>query len=389
LYADGPIKITDNGTISAHDYYTTSYQSIDDYFNEYVGITMKPFTIHPDSIPNGTDARQQQILSVIDKSTNLAKGLANKNRISWRYMIDSFGLGLTANSKQEMVDLCGLKLNCFGFLNMPSVRQLKTSNNPSFINTDRTLNTAYLAEGGNPDANPSFLYSFGKKGADVDGRSCVGYFFPYIKGTDDPSKFVPPSAKIAKAYMNKFLTTTGGIYPWTIVAGAILGSLPDVSSTEMVFNDDNLLDLMNMGANPIDKTEKRGYYINSENTAQVFPYSSLSIIHSREVLIELENRLYDMLLNYQWRFNTAEIRNEIKYRADQICKELWDANALYNFKNVMDKSNNTDYIIDLQMGVLDTYIEIIKGMGTIVNNIIILKKGSIQSGGFVPSNKQI
>ena len=68
-----------------------------------------------------------------------------------------------------------------------------------------------------------------------------------------------------------------------------------------------------------------------------------------------------------------EIWSEIKFRADQICKELLDANALYDFKNVCDKTNNTDYIIDLQMGVLDTYIEIIKGMGIIVNNITILK----------------
>jgi hypothetical protein len=389
LYTDGPIKVTNSETSPAFDYYTTSYNTIDNYFNEYIGITMKPFVVHVDSLPNGTDTRQQEILSVIDKTTNLAKGLANKNRISWRYMIDSFGLGLTANSKQQLVDLCGMKLNCLGFINMPSVRQLKTSLNPSFINQDRTLNTEYLSEGGNPDTNPSFLYSFAKKGLDVDGRSCVGYFFPYVKGSDDLTKFVPPAAKVAKAYMNKFLTTTGGIYPWTIVAGSILGALPDVKETEMRFTDDNLTDLMNMGANPLDFTQKRGFYINTENTAQVFPYSSLSVIHSREVLIELENRLYDMLLNYQWRFNTPEIRNEIKYRADQICKELWDANALYNFKNTMDKSNNTDYIIDLQMGVLDTYIEIIKGMGTIVNNITILKKGSIQSGGFVPSNKSI
>lgn len=389
LYADGAIKISSISGNTGLDYYTSSYETIDNYFDEYVGITMKPFVIHQDSMPNGTDDRQVDILSVIDKSTNLAKGLANKNRISWRYLVDSFGLGLTANSKQQMADLCGLKLNCLGFINMPSVRQLKTSVNPSFINSDRTLNTTYLAEGGNPDTNPSFLYSFAQKNSVVDGRSCVGYFFPYIKGSDDLSKFVPPAAKIAKAYMNKFITTTGGIYPWTIVAGSILGALPDVKDTEMTFNDDNLTDLMNMGANPIDRTQKRGFYINTENTAQVFPYSSLSVIHSREVLIELENRMYDMLLNYQWRFNTAEIRNEIKYRADQICKELWDSKALYNFKNVMDKSNNTDYIIDLQMGVLDTYIEIIKGMGTIVNNITILKKGSIQSGGFVPSNKSI
>ena len=376
LYADGSIKI--GGTYP--EYYTTSYTEIDEYFNSYNGITLKPFTVHPDSMPNGTDARQMDILTVVDKTTNLAKGLANKNRISWRYLIDAFGLGLTHNSKQEFVDVCGAKLNCLGFINMPSQRQLKTSLDPSFINDDRTLNTTYLMEGGNPNKNPSFLYSFGEG----VGRSCVGYFFPYVKDVNDQSKFIPPSAKIAKAYMNKFLTTTSGIYPWTIVAGSILGKLPDVNATEMRFTNDNLTDLMDMGANPIDFTQNRGYYINSENTAQVFPYSSLSVMHSREVLIELENRLYDMLLNYQWRFNTGEIRNEIKYRADQICKELLDTNALYAFKNVMDKSNNTDYIIDLQMGVLDTYIEIIRGMGTIVNNITILKKGTIQSSGFLP-----
>jgi len=380
LYADGSIKISNNGTTLDPDYYTTVYTSIDNYFTEYKGLTMKPFTVHVDSIPNGTDDRQMEILSVVDKTTNLAKGLANKNRISWRYLVDGFGLGLTHNSKQEFVDLCGLKLNCLGFLNMPSVRQLKTSLNPSFINDDRTLNTEYLKEGGNQDTNPSFLYSFGEG----DGRSTVGYFFPYVKDVNDVTKFIPPSAKVAKAYMSKFLTTTAGIYPWTIVAGSILGKLPDVGSTEMRFTDDNLLDLMEMGSNPIDFTQQRGYYINSENTAQVFPYSSLSVIHSREVLIELENRLYDMLLNYQWRFNTSEIRNEIKSRADQICKELLDASALYDFKNIMDKSNNTNYIIDLQMGVLDTYCEVIKGMGVIVNNITILKKGTISSSGFLP-----
>jgi hypothetical protein len=137
-----------------------------------------------------------------------------------------------------------------------------------------------------------------------------------------------------------------------------------------------------MGANPIVFRAGVGYVINSENTAQVFPRSSLSSIHSREVLIELENRMYDMLLRYQWRFNTADIRAEIKYRADRICKDIQTNKGLYNYRNIMDETNNTDLIISLDMGVLDTYIEIIKGMGVIVNNITILKKGAIESGGF-------
>lgn len=380
LYTDGPIRILSNSGATDYDYYTTAYMSIDNYVSEYNGITLSPFVVHQDSIPNGTDARLEDILSVIDKTTNLAKGLANKNRISWRYLIDSFGLGLKTNSKQEYVDLCGAKLNCLGFINMPSVRQFKTSLNPIFINDDRTINTEYVKEGGNPDLNPSFLYTFGEG----VGRSCVGYFFPYVKDIGDSTKFIPPAAKVAKAYMQKFTGGLGASYPWQIVAGPQFSLMNEVASTEMRFTNEDLENMYAMGANPIVYTLNRGYNINSENTAQVYPLSSLSYLHSREVLIELENRLYDMLLNYHWRFNTPEIRAEIKFRADQICKELLDADALYDFKNVCDKTNNTDYIIDLQMGVLDTYIEIIKGMGIIVNNITILKKGTIASGGFLP-----
>jgi hypothetical protein len=379
IYADGPIKISSNVSGDTTDYYTTAYMSIDNYVTEYNGITLDPFVIHADSIPNGTDTRLDSIMSVIDKSTNLAKGLVNKNMISWRYMIDSFGLGLTTNSKQEYVDLCGAKLNCFGFINMPSARQFKTSVSPSFINDDRTINTGYIKDGGDLTKNPAYLYSFGEG----VGTSTVGYFFPYVKDVNDTSKFVPPASKIAKAYMSKFTGELGASYPWQIIAGPQFSLMKDIQETEMKFTNEDLENFYAMGANPIVYTLNRGYNINSENSASVYPVSSLSYIHSREVLIELENRLYDMLLNYHWRFNTTEIRAEIKYRADQICKELVDTDALYDFKNVCDKTNNTDYIIDLQMGVLDTYVEIIKGMDIIVNNIVILKKGTIQSGGFL------
>jgi len=382
IYADGPIKI--NSGVTSGETYTTAYKSIDNYFTEYNGISLSPFTIHPDSIPNGTDSRLSTILAVLDKNTNLAKGLANKNRISWRYLVDSFGLGLTANSKQEYADLCGAKLNCFGFINMPSARQFKTSTNPSFINTDRTLNTEYVKEGGDLSKNPSFLYSF----ANGVGMSTVGYFFPYVKDSRDSTnstRFAPPASKVAMKYMEKFSGGLGGVYPWQIIAGPQFSLMKNITSTEMRFTNEDLENFYSMGANPIIYSLNRGYNINSESSAQVYPLSSLSYIHSREVLIELENRLYDMLLNYHWRFNTPEIRAEIKFRADQICKEFLDTNALYDFKNVCDKTNNTDYIIDLQMGVLDTYVEIIKGMGIIVNNIVILKKGTIQSGGFLPA----
>lgn len=378
LYSDAPIKVQSlNGTT---EYMTTVYPTIDTYVSEYKGVAIAPFRIHTDSIPNGTETRQSDILSVIgtNATTSLAKGLINKNKISWRYLVDSFGLGLTENSKKEFMSLCGKKLNCFGFLNMPSARMFRKSNNPSFTNTDGSLNFEYIKNGGNEDKNPSFLYGF----AEGVGESCVGYFFPYLRdNTNSISKDIPPAADVAITYMQKHISRIAGVDPWTIAAGLTNGTV-NTSGTEMDFTDDDLEQMYEMGVNPIVRDINNGYYINSESTAQVNPITSLSYIHSREVLIELENDLYDMLLRYQWKFNTPSVRAEIKYRADKICKQYLDAGALYDFRNVIDESNNTPDVIDTQKGVLDTYVEISKGLGMIINNITILGTGKIQSGGF-------
>lgn len=391
LYTDAPIMISNyniavTGGTSA-DYQTFTYPSIDVYVDEYKALKISPFIVHTDSIPNGTDARQNAILDIINMDTNLAKGLADKNKITWRYLIDSFGLGLVPmdgyGSKQQLADLCGMKLNCLGFINMPSAKIFRESTNPSFVNDDGSLNCAYLKTGADETKNPDFYYQFAQKHGDFDGRSCTGYFFPYIRIYDNGiPKWVPPSSYAATTYMQKFTSNIAGILPWTICAGITNGRIQNITKTEMDFTNTDLENLHQMNANPIVYKINNGYCINDEASAQVFPYSSLSFLHSREVLIELENRLYDMLLKYQWSFNTPEIRSEIKYRADKICKDMLDNDAFYDFKNVCDATNNTDYVIDLQMGVLDTYVEIIKGMGIIVNNITIMKKGDIQSMGF-------
>ena len=392
LYTDAPILIDDYNIITGItsdtiSYQTFTYPSIEAYVDEYKSLVLTPFVVHTDSIPNGTDERQNSILNIISKDTNLAKGLADKNKISWRYLVDSFGLGLVPmdgyGSKQQLADLCGLKLNCLGFINMPSAKIFRESTNPSFVNDDGTLNVDFIRAGADESKNPDFYYQFAQKHGEIDGRSCTGYFFPYIRIYDNGiPKWVPPAAYAATTYMNKFTSNIAGLLPWTICAGITNGRVQNITKTEMDFTNTDLESLHAMNANPIVYKINNGYCINDDASAQVFPYSSLSFLHSREVLIELENRMYDMLLRYQWSFNTPEIRAEIKYRADKICKDMLDNDAFYDFWNVCDETNNTDYVIDLQMGVLDTYVEIIKGMGVIVNNITIMKKGDIQSAGF-------
>jgi len=364
------------------DKQTTRFTKLDDMVSTYQAISLKGFRIREASAPDGTDVRQNTILDVVKKGTNLYKAMTNKEAFDFRYLIDSFGLGLTADSKQNLVDLCGDRLDAFGILNMPSLRQFKTSVNPSFKDSSGNVQMQYVALGGDPESNPSFLYSFGK-GA---GVTTVGYFLPYVQ-VDDFGRIIeiPPAAYVGQTFMRKHTSTTTSITPWTIAAGVNNGRITGILDLEQIFSPSDLEYLNQAQMNPLTFKRNRGFVIETENTAQVLVKSALSLIHVREVLIELERELSRMLLDFQWTYNTPEIRASIKLAADVICEKYVAQSGLFNYFNKIDEENNTAEIIDNQIGVIDTYVEPIKGMGIIVNNITILRTGAISAGGFINS----
>jgi hypothetical protein len=366
----------DGGT----DYQTTRYSSVDQYTTTYKGISLKGFRVRQASLPDGTETKQNQILNLIAKGTPLFKALINKEAFDFRYLVDGFGLGLTERSKQQLVDICGERLNVFGFINMPSLKSFKNSSSPSFVNSEGVLQMEFVAKGGDPESNPAFLYSFG----DGTGVSTVGYFTPYITVNDNgrPLDF-PPAAYVATTYMRKHTSIVSNITPWTIAAGVTNGRVTNIAGVEHDFNPTDIEFLNQAQMNPIVLKRNRGYVIETENTALTIYKSALSLIHVREVLVELERELAAMLLDYQWKFNTPDVRAEIKLRADVICETYVNKNGLFNYFNKMDDENNTPDIIDSQIGVLDTYVEPIKGMGIIVNNVTILRTGAIAAGGFI------
>jgi hypothetical protein len=362
------------------DLQTTRYTSIDNYVSTYKALTFRGFRIREASLPSGTEARQTEILNLVAKGTPLFKAITNKEAIDFRYLIDSFGLGLIEKSKQQLVDICGERLDALGIINMPSMKSFKNSSSPTFVNSEGVLQTEFIAQGGDPESSPAFLYSFG----DGAGSSAVGFFCPYLTVNDNGRPVnVPPAAWVATTYMRKHISNISGMTPWTISAGVTNGRITNITATEMDFTNTDIENLNGAEMNPIVFKRNRGNVIETENTAQTLYKSALSYLHVREVLIELERELSRMLLDFQWKYNTPDIRAEIKLRADVICETYVSKNGLYNYFNKMDEENNTSEVIDNQMGILDTYVEPIKGMGIIVNNITILRTGAIAAGGFI------
>ena len=378
ISCDAPINVYSFGG----NLQTTKYSTIEQYISSYKSITLKGFRIRQASLPDGTETRQNSILNLVAQGTPLFNALTNKDAFDFRYLVDSFGLGLISQSKQQLVDLCGSRLDAFGFISMPSMKAFKNSSSPSFVDADDVLQTAFIATGGDLQSSPAFLYSFG----DGIGTSCVGYFCPWVTVNDNGRPLsVPPASYIAQTYLRKFNSNVTTIVPWTVAAGVTNGKVINIAGIEMDYTQQDLSNLNTAQMNPIIFRKNRGWVIDTENTAQTLYKSALSYIHVREVLIELERQLSAMLLDFQWKFNTPDVRSEIKLRADVICSTFVSKNGLYNYFNKCDDENNTPDIIDSQMGVLDTYVEPIKAMGIIVNNITILRTGAIQSGGFITS----
>ena len=365
--------------VFGNDLQTTRYKTVDNYAMTYKAISLKGFRVREASLPDGTESKQNALLNLVAKGTPLFKSLTNKEAIDFRYLIDAFGLGLTERSKQQLVDICGDRLDAFGFLNMPSMKSFKNSSSPTFVNKEGVLQVEFIAKGGDPESSPSFLYSFG----DGAGTTCVGYFMPYLTVNDNGRPLeMPPAAHAATTYMRKHISNVGSITPWTIAAGVTNGRITNIAGLEMDLTPSDIEWLNGAQINPIVFKRNRGNVIETENTAQTLYKSALSYIHVREVLIELERELSRMLLDFQWRYNTPDIRSEIKLRADVICETYVSKNGLYNYFNKMDEENNSAEVIDNQIGVLDTYVEPIKGMGIIVNNVTILRTGAISAGGF-------
>jgi hypothetical protein len=393
LYVNGEryVEITCDGAIQVNQvaagvYQTTRFTSMEDYVDTYKALTFAPFIVRASSMPDGTEERQNEILNVIAKDTPMFEAITDFDTFAWRYLVDSFGKGLTAFSKQQFADICGARKNCIGFLNMPSVRDFKVSASPSFTDDFGAVNAEFIKTGGNIEKNPAFLYSF----AEGEGKTSVGYFLPYVTVNEGSRPVsVPPAAFIANTYMRKNNVRRAGVYPWTIAAGTTDGRVLGIGGIEKNFSDSAVKELAQMGANVILYKLNKGYYIDSEYSAEAGEpiRSSLSYLHSREVLIELENAMRNLLDKYQHKFNTPAIRAEIKRAADDICKNLMSKDALYYFENIIDESNNTGEVIDNQMGIIDTKVEIVKGMGILLGRTYLygtnqISKESTRFSGF-------
>ena len=344
-----------------------SYESASDVY--------KTFVLTKASI---TGKEISDYLSVLSGGNGIYDALVDKDIIDFRYVVDTFTSfdenGL--NNKRNLSQLAKDRQNAAAILNAPTIEDFKKSTDPSFTDENGAFDTAYIAAGGNQDKNPTKIYALPSIN---EGANYAFYYGPGLIVSDNGKDIiVPPAAYVANNYIDKY----SNALPWSIVAGPRRGvvSGTNVKGVEYSFDKGDRDILEPFGYNPIVFQRGTGLTILGNKTAQQSIKSALSSAHVREVLIYIEDGMAAILKDYVFEFNTAQTRLEIKTLADSFLQGVKQDNGVYDFKNVMDSTNNTNEVIDNNIGIIDTYVEPVKGLEIVVHRTTVLNTGEIQSG---------
>lgn len=357
-------------SVANFDY--NGYKSFEEAATEY-----KPFVLL------GAEISDQSILDCLDAmavGTGLGNALIDKDNITFRYVVDTFGSYEASGilNKVQLSRLAKERQNASAILNAPMISELKKSTNPSFTDENGAFKVAYVATGGNIDKNPTLLYELPNI---LDGANYAFYYGPgLVVRENNKDIIVPPAAYVSNNYIDKYTDSL----PWAIVAGPRRGVVSGaaVVGAEYAFDKADRDILEPFGYNPIVFQRGVGLTILGNKTAQQSVQSALSSAHVREVLIYIQDGLANILKDYVFEFNTVQTRLEIKTLADAFMESVKADFGVYDYKNVMDTTNNTNEIIDNNMGILDTFVEPVKGLEIVVHRTTILNTGEISTGNF-------
>lgn len=311
---------------------------------------------------SGKSLVEDKIYSVFGYK-GIYEALTNNVDVDYKYLVDTFqgypGIAMKAN----MSAIVKQKFNALGILNFPPM-------------ADCAIHMGYPGLTGGFDMKEVVKRGSGiTLPAEVQGASWVAYF-TQLQMSDGANKFIIPSAGlVSNLFMEKWKTRL----PYYIVAGPNHGRIvyPGVVGTDYNYSRPDLDALEPFGVNAIVYIPRKGFVINSNQTAKQSPVSALSKIHVRELVTFLQDEVEDMLYNYQWELNTATLRDAVTAKAKTILGLIQANGGIYDFRVQCDDQNNTPEIIDNEMLVLDIEIEPSRGAGKMVQTLTIHRTGGI------------
>lgn len=317
---------------------------------------------------------QKEVINTLTKYEGIRMALTNRKDAEYHYLVDTFESFVDTELKSTFGVIAKEKDNCLAIVNFPSMKTFKECPYSSYTDQNGKFQTKYIADGYNKQKPASVYFSLM---SEFNGASFVSYNTPIVL-TDGTIKTTCPSAALVS---NNFMAKYDTRLPYSIVAGPTYGriNVNGLVGPDFNFSRADLDILEPMGVNCMVYVPRKGTYINSNQTAKQNPVTALSKINVRELVIFLQDEIENLMQSYQWEYNTQELRDTIKSKADTICEKIKANGGLYEYVNVCDDSNNTPEVIDNEMIILDTSIEPGRGAGKMVQRLYIYRTGALKA----------
>lgn len=169
-------------------------------------------------------------------------------------------------------------------------------------------------------------------------------YWPWVK-TIDPGTgqqaWVPASTMIPGVYA----FSDAASEPWYAPAGINRGVISNAIMAERYLTQGNRDTLYEANVNPIATFPNSGVTVFGQKTLQK-KASALDRVNVRRLLIELKNYISQVADTLVFEQNTVATRNNFLLQVNPYLSSIQQRNGLYDYKVVMDESNNTPQVID-------------------------------------------
>jgi len=203
--------------------------------------------------------------------------------------------------------------------------------------------------------------------------SFVATYWPWAQ-TIDPATgqnvWVPASTLIPGVYMASDRVS----YPWIAPAGTNRGVVTNVTRVERVVTQSGRDALYEANVNPLATLPGYGVVVYGQKTLQK-KNTALDRVNVRRLLIELNNYIGQVAQSLVFEQNTSTTRNEFLAQVNPYLSTIQQQQGLYDFKVVMDDTNNTPTVIDNNQLVGQIYIQPTKTSEFILLEFNILPTG--------------
>ncbi len=211
--------------------------------------------------------------------------------------------------------------------------------------------------------------------AEARNTNYACYYYPWCMIPDPDlgrNIWVPPSAIVSAVYSFNDLVA----HPWYAPAGLNRGTLDTVIQTERLMTQGDRDNLYIKSVNPIATFPRQGITVWGQKTLQK-KQSAFDRINVRRLLIDAKKFIAFTVKYLVFENNTVETRARFIEITDPYFRRVKNQQGLYDYRIIIDESNNTPDVVDRNEMRAQIYLKPAKTAEFIIVDFLVLPTGAL------------